>query len=154
MATYYADKVLIDPTGMTTNNVIQPKYLEDGDITVVATYTVPTGQAAFTAADTIQLLDIPPGVRVTGIQLDTQKMDSSGSPTLVFNVGDVNTANRFFALSTAGQAGGYGIQAVTGVLGFTYAAKTRVLLTVTTTAAAVPTAGNKLVFVINYNADP
>lgn len=91
---------------------------------------------------TTRIAQVPKGFVLTGIGLIIPDMDSNGSPTLVFSIGDATTAARIISVSTAAQAGGTLSTAnlVTAAMLDEYTAKTDIIWK-TTTAAATAVAG-------------
>lgn len=149
--TYYSNKVQLNAAGV---NTVEPKWLPSGEITVVASFTLAASGQTLGVGDTIQLMDIPAGVTITGVTIDTGKLDSNGAPTVVFEVGDATVAGRFLSGSTIGKTGGVSApNAAGGALGISYASTTRVFATITTAAATVSTATPVFTAVINYCAD-
>lgn len=59
--------------------------------------------AAPTTSDTIKFFTIPKNAVVKGYKLMATQMDTNGSPTLAFNVGDAGSATRLFAAATVGR---------------------------------------------------
>src|SRR5687768_628100 len=59
--------------------------------------------AALTTSDVIQFGYLPKYARVVDAVLKGTDMDTNGTPTLAFNVGDAGDADRLFAASTVGQ---------------------------------------------------
>ncbi len=105
--------------------------------------------AALALNDTIQLFDLPPRARVIGGFIKSDDIDTNGTPTVAFNVGDSGSANRFFAASTAGQAGTVDRNMAATGMDYLTTAKTRVFLTVSTAPATGTTTGN-IVVVFDY----
>ncbi len=151
MATYFSNKVVLDPnTGL---NVIPPRYYETGDVVNVAVVTLPVG-AQLAVGDTLQLIDVPAGCTYTSFTLDSDKVDSSGSPTLAFNVGDAGNPSRFFGAAAVSQAGGTVYPTAAGSTGTRTTGVTRLLATVTGAQAGAVTGSAKSIrFVIYYAAD-
>jgi hypothetical protein len=65
-----------------------------------------TSTAAFNSADVLNFGVAPKGFRVLGAVLESSDIDTNGSPTVTINIGDSGDADRIFAASTVGQAGG------------------------------------------------
>lgn len=61
--------------------------------------------AALTTSDTLQFGYLPANARIVDAILESDDLDTGGSPTLTLNVGDAVDPDRFFAASTVGQAG-------------------------------------------------
>ena len=77
--------------------------MNDGVVSVVGVYSVTANP---TAADVIQMVPVPRGARILDVILSATDMDSNGTPTVAYTVGDGGSANRFITTSTIGQAGG------------------------------------------------
>lgn len=109
-------------------------------------YTI---SAALVINDVINLFDLPPGARVQGGYIKSDDLDTNASATITLDVGDGGDADRYFAASTAAQAGTVDrAMAATGV-DYLTTAKTRVFATVKAAPATGATAGT-LVVVIQY----
>lgn len=85
--------------------------------------------------DTINFFDLPAGARVVLAVLESDDMDTNGTPTLALNIGDAGSAARYFSASTVGQAGTLSTAIATAGAGFSNTAKTRVTGTASTNAA-------------------
>ncbi len=102
------------------------------------------------ADDNIGLLWVPKGAVIVGVAFHGTDMDS-GTPALVFDIGDADDADRLVAASTVGQtATSTTALATTGFL-YKYTTRTRIRLYVKT-AAATPVAGTAY-FAIQYFVD-
>lgn len=55
--------------------------------------------------DTLNFFYLPAGARVLLSVLESDDMDTNGSPALTLNIGDSGSATRYFSASTVGQAG-------------------------------------------------
>lgn len=151
MATYYSDHVILNAAGA---NTIPAKYHEVGAFVTYAEVTLPSGTTLATN-DTLQLCDIAPGIVVTGVTVDTDKLDTNATPTIVYSVGVTGTTAQFVSLSTTAQAGGFQIQNVAGALGVIGGGNTtptRVFATITTGAATGIAAAKKFRFMIEQTA--
>jgi hypothetical protein len=62
-----------------------------------------TTTAAVTTADTLSFFTIPKNAKVLGYKLMATRMDTNGTPTLTWNVGDAGSATRLFSASTVGR---------------------------------------------------
>lgn len=62
--------------------------------------------AAFVINDIVQMVQVPNGYQVTEVKLDTQQLDTGGSPAITLDVGDATTPAAYISASTVGQAGG------------------------------------------------
>ena len=95
---------------------------------------------------------MPAGAVVTGAVIAATDMDTNGTPTLAFDVGDDGDEDRIFAASTVGQAGTLSMaMARTGLL-YKYAARTRIKAYVQ--AASATGAAGTLYVVVRYFVDP
>lgn len=74
--------------------------------------------AALTTSDVIRFGYVPQYARIVDAILVGTDMDTNGTPTLAFNVGDAGDADRLFAASTVGQTAT--IARMTAVTGFGY----------------------------------
>lgn len=128
---------------------VEPKFLPAGAIDVVATYTF---AAAPSANDLVQLMTVPAGAVITGVTLDSDKIDTNGTPTMTFDVGDGTTAARFISAATTPQAGGIAYAGVAGTVGYTYTANTALFLKVH--AAAATFASGTVRVCVEYTMDP
>jgi hypothetical protein len=111
------------------------------------------GQYTITAAlalnDTIQMFDLPPNARITGGFIKSDDLDTNGSPTIVYSLGDAGSSTRFFSGATVGQTGTFVSTLNFGGLDYVTTGKTRVFLTVTTGPATGATTGT-IVCVLHY----
>ncbi|MES2904410.1 MAG: hypothetical protein V4696_09525 [Pseudomonadota bacterium] len=102
--------------------------------------------AALTTADVLQFGYLPKYARVVDALLEASDMDTNGSPTLAFNIGDAGDVDRLFAASTAGQAAG--ITRMTLATGFGYRYDDETLITgAPSTNAATGAAGTLALYV-------
>lgn len=90
---------------------------------------------ALAAADILNFFFMPTGAEVVDGFLKATDIDSNGSPTIAFNVGDAGSATRFFTASVVGQAGTIDRNMNTGGFLYQFTAKTLVFATVSTVAA-------------------
>jgi len=84
-------------------------------------YSQFTQTAAFVINDVVQMLNVPNGYRVMNVTLDTDQLDTNGSPTIKLDVGDATTANWAIAASTVAQTGGVAFNGKAGSTGKLYA---------------------------------
>lgn len=71
-----------------------------GDVTMVSTFAL---TAALALNDTITMMNVPENAIITGLRFWTvQALDTNGTSTLAFDVGDGTTANRFIAALAQG----------------------------------------------------
>lgn len=91
-----------------------------------ADFTVYGSIAATEASlgDVFEVVQVPNGYSIESVILDCDQLDSNGAPTLVLEVGDATTPNRFISASTVGQAGGVAYPNVAGATGYSYAVGT------------------------------
>lgn len=132
-----------------------PKYLDPAaGVNSIATYSwIAASNPTLTLGDTIVFMPIPAGVFMMDIGLDVDKLDGAGT-TLTLSVGDASNPARYMSGITIGRAGGYATSNVNGWTGYSYAATTYLIATVTATAGgAVPTNAGVRLF-ISYTADP
>ncbi len=127
---------------------VVPKYLHNGDITVVATIT----PAAAATNDIFQMLKVPAGTSIVDMTLDSDDLDSNGAPTILLDVGDTTTANKFIAASNVAQAGGVARASAKGFVGVTYASDTIIQIKVNTGAATFQAGSIRLA--VTYTMDP
>lgn len=91
--------------------------------------------AALTTDDVINFGYLPIYARVIDAYLEASDMDTHGTPTLAFNIGDSGDADRLFAASIAGQAAGITRMTVATGFGHRYDAKTLITGAPSTSAA-------------------
>lgn len=72
----------------------------------IATYTIPATGDGSAANDIIQMIPVEKGTRVVGMTLTCEDVDTDGSPTVEFDVGDGDDVDRFIDGSTIGRTGG------------------------------------------------
>ena len=90
-------------------------------------FTEITLSAAVTTADTIDFFELPASARVISATLEASDIDTGGAPAVTINVGDGDSATRFFSGSTVGQAGTASVAtAATGIF-HKYTAKTKIV---------------------------
>lgn len=104
------------------------------------------------ANDEVELLWVPAGAVIVGVELRATDMDSGGSPALKFDVGDDSDEDRLIAATTTGQAAGSTMTLETTGFGYKYATATK-LKAYINTAAATAAAGT-LYFRVSYFVDP
>ena len=99
-----------------TKNAMRPTHGErTNQQTMQATVALTT---ALVAADTINMLRLPPYARVIGAVVSADQLDTNGTPTLALTVGDLGVgvaggsnyvapnAARYFTATTVGRAAG------------------------------------------------
>jgi len=79
------------------------------------------GEVAFsgtiTTADAATVLNLPIGAIIHSVTIESDDLDTNGTPTITLNVGDAGSANRYLAASTVAQAGTTAVAtAATGLL--------------------------------------
>lgn len=98
------------------------------------TIAITAGQAA-AAGTLLGSCYLPKGAEIVGILLDSDALDTNGSPTLTLSIGDAGSDGRLLAASTVGRAGGVVITPVKGAIGYQYTAETLVQVKVKAAAA-------------------
>jgi len=102
--------------------------------------------AALTTSDAIEFGYLPKYARVVDALVEATDMDTNGTPTLAFNIGDADDADRLFAATTAGQAAG--VTRMTAVTGFGHRYDETTLITgAPSTNAATGAAGTLTLYV-------
>lgn len=102
--------------------------------------------------DEVELFWVPAGAVITGITVSASDMDTSGSPTLAFDIGDDSDEDRLMAASTVGQTGTISqTLARTGHM-YKYSSATKIKAYVQ--AAAATGAAGTLSVSIRYFVDP
>lgn len=130
MASYYVD------TGRFASGIKQGFGPARTECVAVAIVAVTTAMIDNTN-DEVSLFYLPKGAVVTGVQIYATDMDTNGTPTLAFDIGDSGDEDRLIAASTVGQAGtgNYtGLVAATGFL-YKYTADTEIKAYVQAVAA-------------------
>lgn len=86
-------------------------------------FTIFGSCAAGSAAvgDVYQLVQVPNGYTIVDMILDTDQLDSNGTPTLTLEVGDAGAAGRFYTGATIARTGGIAIPTIPQTIGYTYA---------------------------------
>ncbi len=138
------------PLSRTSGKIVGPGWARE---VVCATAIVAMTTAMLdNANDDVGLFWVPAGAVVVGYTLMVTDMDTNGSPTLAFDVGDAADEDRLFSNSTLGQTGGISsTMLTTGYLyKFTTATQVRAYIR---TAAATAAAGT-LTFNLLYFVDP
>ena len=98
---------------------------------------------------TVALFKVPRGFVLTSLSATVSDMDTSGSPALVFHIGDASDNDRFIASATTGQAGGTNTTLASTGLRYEFTDETEIVWT-TATAAATAAAGTVTVDFIGY----
>lgn len=112
------------------------------------------GQAALVAGDlalnkTVALFVVPKGFVLTGVAVTVPDMDTNGSPTLVFAIGDAAVADRFITGATTGQAGGTNTTLAATGLNYEFTADTEIVWK-TTTASATAAGGTVAAYLFGF----
>lgn len=103
--------------------------------------------AALTTSDAIQFGYVPQYARIIDAILKGTDMDTNGTPTLAFNVGDAGDVDRLFAASTVGQTAAIARMSVTTGFGYRYDTAGGTLITgAPSTNAATGAAGTLELF--------
>lgn len=120
------------------------------EVSAYAEYTL----TACATADFWDMLWVPNGAIITGITLFSEDVDSNGTPTVAFSVGDASSSTRFISSSTVGQAGGFTstLATGTGAMFFKYTADTKIRVTATTGSATF--AAGKIKLKVSYLIEP
>jgi len=108
-----------------------------------------TGEFTFTAApainDIVRMFVLPKGAVIGEMVLTSDDLDTGGTPTIMLQVGDSTTADRFFAASNIAQAGGMARMDKRGDIGKPLTANTEVRVKVSTGPATGATGTIRLV---------
>jgi len=126
---------------LTTSKVaagVQARSIENGVVSVTATYTL---TAALAAADVIQMVKVPSGATVLNVILSCTDLDTNGSPAIVLDVGDGDDTDRFIDGATVGQAGGVATLNAHVGHGYAYTADDTIDVTVATGPGTGATSG-------------
>lgn len=129
MAVYYTSKAPSNGGGPTTG-VGWHRQL----VTLEAQVAMTTAMID-NANDDVGLFFAPAGFVVMGGSISGSDMDTNGSPTLAFDVGDSGDEDRFFAASAVGQAGTYSSALAVAGHFYKYTARTEVRAYIQTAAA-------------------
>jgi hypothetical protein len=104
--------------------------------------------AALTTSDVIQFGYLPDYARVIDAYVEATDMDTNGTPTLAFNIGDSGDVDRLFAATTAGQAAG--VTRMTAATGFGHRYDTATLITGAPSTNAATGAAGTLALTVLY----
>lgn len=94
-----------------------------------------TTTAALTTSDVLQFGYLPKYARVVDAWVKASDLDTNGTPTLAFNIGDAADVDRLFAATTAGQAAGTTRMSATTGFGYRYDDETLITGAPSTNAA-------------------
>lgn len=89
---------------------------------------------------TVGLFVIPKGFVLTGVSVVVPDLDTNGSPTITFAIGDTADDDRFISAATTGQAGGTNTTLAATGLNYEFTEDTLIVWT-TKTASATAAAG-------------
>lgn len=139
---------------MPASNSIQSQTLAASGHGLGGNVKVSYGEVAFTGtittADSANLLALPVGAVVLSVTLESDDLDTGGSPTLTLNVGDAGSANRYFAASNIAQTGAVGqATATTGVL-YTVTGTNDTMVRIAVAANAATSAAGSVRCAIQY----
>lgn len=101
--------------------------------------------------DEVELLWVPKGAVFDSAVLSATDMDTNGTPTLAFDVGDDSDEDRIFAASTVGQAGTLSTAFARTAHGYKWTAATKIKAYVQ--AVSATGAAGTLNFTIRYFVD-
>jgi hypothetical protein len=111
-----------------------------GNARLIGVQNFPILAADLALNNTIQLFVAPKGFIVMGHYCSVSDMDTNGTPTVTFSIGDATTAARFLSASSIAQTGGTNTSMVASAIGFQFTADTNVAW-LTAAAAATAAAG-------------
>jgi hypothetical protein len=104
--------------------------------------------AALTTSDAIEFGYLPDYARVIDAYVEATDMDTNGTPTLAFNIGDSGDVDRLFAATTAGQAAG--VTRMSAATGFGHRYDAATLITGAPSTNAATGAAGTLALTILY----
>lgn len=117
---------------------------------VKVAYGVMAFTGTITTADTGTIVNLPVGAVVLGATLESDDLDTGGSPAITLNVGDAGDADRYFAASTVAQAGtASSAPAVTGIF-YTVTGTSDTAVTVTVANNAATSAAGSVRLAVTY----
>lgn len=128
---------------------IQPKFTASNSIPVYASYAF---ASAPSANDIVQMMTIPAGATIVSVVLDSDQIDTNGTPTMSFDVGDAANPTRYLSASTLPRTGGAAVANVAAAYGYQYSANTP--LQVKVHAAAATFAAGTVRLLVEYTMDP
>jgi hypothetical protein len=91
-----------------------------------------TFPAAPVLNDTVEMVLLPKGAVLCDMVLDADDLDTGGTPTIMLQVGDGTTADKFIGASNVAQAGGVARMDKKGNVGVPLAADTKAVVKVST----------------------
>ena len=121
------------------------KKVFGGTVSLATTDLVTTAQTA--------IMRVPAGFVVTNIYALASDMDSDGTPTLAFNLGDSGSAARLLSASTIGQAGTSTTSLAAAGLYYQFTADTDIILQPSANAATA-VAGTLTTYLEGFMANP
>lgn len=101
----------------------------------VGTIEATTGNLALN--NIIEMVRVPPGATVLGVDLITDDLDSNGTPLIKLDVGDSDDPDYYVAANTVAQAGGRVEASAATAFPKTYAAEATINVKIQTAAATV-----------------
>lgn len=116
-----------------------------GVCSITASYEI---SAALVVNDVIQMVKVPAGATVLNVILQTDDLDTNGSPAIVLDVGDGTNTDLYIDGSTIGQAGGIEYMNVNTALGNTYTSEDTIDILVQVAPATGATSGTLTLTVI------
>jgi len=123
----------------------------DSTVTFIRSYAITTAMID-NANDELELCWVPAGAVITGIEFRCTDMDSNGSPTLKWDVGDDSDEDRLIAATTVGQSASTTATLEATGFGYKYSTATKIKAYVNT-AATTAVAGT-MYFRLTYKVDP
>jgi hypothetical protein len=121
------------------------KKVFGGTVNLATTDLVTTAQTS--------IMKIPAGFTLQSIYAASSDMDSNGSPTLAFNLGDSGSAARFLSASNIGQAGTSTTTLAAAGSYYTFPVDTDIILQPSTNAATA-VAGTLTCYLEGFMANP
>lgn len=103
------------------------------------------------ANDEVELLTLPKGAVVVEVYFHATDMDTNGTPTLKFDIGDDGDEDRLIAATTVGQTASSTVSLATTGFMYKYAAATKIKAYVNTAAATA--AAGTIYFGVQYFID-
>ena len=91
-------------TGLATSNA---GFTGPGGGVVYVREAVYTLTAALAENDIIEMIPVAAGERVVDLQIVSEDLDTHGTPTITFDVGDGDDVDRYIDGTTIGQTGGF-----------------------------------------------
>lgn len=144
MAIYYTDKSR--PYGSATGPGHNRQILTAEAIVAVTTAMIDNGN------DEVGLFWLPAGAVVVGATIAATDMDTNGSPTIAWDVGDDSDEDRIFAASNVAQAGTLSTDLAR--TGFLHKYATRTLIKAYVQAVAATGQAGTLYVTVRYFVDP